>query len=177
MSLSHFFHSVVLNAYDRARFAAKSKAASVPASEQRQGFSNQNSVTLHPEIQVTTAISVSFFAPEILLSHHLVISIPLGQFRYKNSLNLSLYLLVFSCLNPLMLNLIILMPVHSAALEKWSSFAKSGGVNWSRDLFAYSRVLLTLFSATITAEFWGLFFNLQYICKILPIAFFFFFFN
>jgi len=114
--LNYFFHSVVLNACDRARSAAKSKAASVPsASEQGQGFSSQNSVTLHTEIQVTTAISVAFFALEILLSHHLEISIPLGQFRYKTLLNFSLYPLVFSCLNPLMLNLIILMPVHDAA--------------------------------------------------------------
>lgn len=72
-----------------------------------------------------------------------------------------------------MLNLIILMPVHDAAPEKWNSVAKSDEVNWSRDLFAYSVVLLTLFSIVINAEFWGLFFNLQYICNILPTAFFF----
>lgn len=124
---------------------AKLLLSLLPLSKGRD-FSSQNSVTLHTEIQVTTAISVAFFALEILLSHHLEISIPLGQFRYKTLLNFSLYPLVFSCLNPLMLNLIFLMPVHDAAPEKWNSVAKSDEVNWSRDLFAYSVVLLTLFS-------------------------------
>lgn len=65
-------------------------------------------------------------------------------------------LLIFYCLNPLMVNPIIVMSAQddkSVSQKLRHSVINSEGVNWSRDIFAYTVVILARFSTTITAQF------------------------